>query len=275
MRRTTRTRKAGLYTLACMLSLLAVMAAPKLVSTAGVEGPPVTVNIAAGGQECEWVSTQTTVGGVLEEFGIGLGAKDRVNYKLDTKPTNGMTVRVTRITERIILQTEPIGFKTIMKFDPASKGETVVQEGKRGEKEVKYLVTYKDGVKTATKVLGARVMTKPVSKVVAVSRMSALASRHGTRAYSMRMSASAYAPFHCGGSKSGRAATGIPARKGVVAVDPRVIPLGTNLYVEGYGYCVAADTGGAIKGNRIDLCFDTYREAIRFGRRTVTVHILK
>jgi 3D (Asp-Asp-Asp) domain-containing protein len=61
---------------------------------------------------------------------------------------------------------------------------------------------------------------------------------------------------------------------GIVAVDPRVIRLGTKLYVEDYGFCVAGDTGGAIKGTRIDLGFDTYSEAIRFGRRTVAVYVL-
>jgi 3D (Asp-Asp-Asp) domain-containing protein len=60
-----------------------------------------------------------------------------------------------------------------------------------------------------------------------------------------------------------------------VAVDPKVIPLGTNLYIEGYGYAVAADTGGAIKGNKIDLCFEESNSELRkFGRKNVTVYIL-
>ncbi len=73
---------------------------------------------------------------------------------------------------------------------------------------------------------------------------------------------------------NGRTATGVPARYGVVAVDPSVIPLGTRLYIPGYGYGVAADTGGAIVGNRIDLCFDTGQQAIDYGRQPVTVYIL-
>ncbi|MBI4733746.1 MAG: 3D domain-containing protein [Rubrobacteridae bacterium] len=64
------------------------------------------------------------------------------------------------------------------------------------------------------------------------------------------------------------------AQKGVVAVDPRVIPLGTRLYIEGYGEAIAADTGGAIKGNRIDLCYNTPGECFKFGRQTVKVHVL-
>jgi len=72
-----------------------------------------------------------------------------------------------------------------------------------------------------------------------------------------------------------RTALGLKAIRGVAAVDPRVIPFGTHLFVEGYGYAIAADKGGAIKGNRIDLCFNTKDEALRFGTRKVKVHILK
>ena len=63
-------------------------------------------------------------------------------------------------------------------------------------------------------------------------------------------------------------------RKGLVAVDPNVIPLGTRLYFEGYGYAIADDTGGYIKGNRIDLAFENRREALLFGRRMIPVYIL-
>ena len=64
-------------------------------------------------------------------------------------------------------------------------------------------------------------------------------------------------------------------RKGLVAVDPRVIPLGTRLYVEGYGYAVADDIGGAIKGNKIDLAYESRKNALQFGRRKVIVYILE
>ena len=65
-----------------------------------------------------------------------------------------------------------------------------------------------------------------------------------------------YNPYHCGGDGRGLTRLGLKARYGVVAVDPRFIPLGTKLYIDGYGYAIAADTGGAIKGNRIDLCVE-------------------
>lgn len=90
----------------------------------------------------------------------------------------------------------------------------------------------------------------------------------------LRMLATAYTAY-CGGRCSGRTALGWPARRGIVAVDPRVIPLRTHLYIPGYGYAVAGDTGGAIRGRRIDLGFNTYRDARHFGRRDVTVYILQ
>ena len=76
---------------------------------------------------------------------------------------------------------------------------------------------------------------------------------------------------------------GLTPGYGIVAVDPRVIPLGTKLYIEStddgkswsYGYCLAGDTGGAIKGNRVDLCYNTQYECIQFGRRNATVYIIE
>ena len=71
----------------------------------------------------------------------------------------------------------------------------------------------------------------------------------------------------------GQTATGVKPQVGVIAVDPKVIPLGTKLYVEGYGNCVAADTGGAIKGNRIDVFKNTASEVRAWGRQQVKVYI--
>jgi len=87
------------------------------------------------------------------------------------------------------------------------------------------------------------------------------------------MVATAY--FGGGGGLNGNSitATGLRARKGLVAVDPKVIRLGTKLYIDGYGCAIAADTGGWIKGNRIDLCFDTLEECYRFGRKKIYVYL--
>ncbi|MGV3487485.1 MAG: peptidoglycan-binding protein [Tuberibacillus sp.] len=113
----------------------------------------------------------------------------------------------------------------------------------------------------------------------ATVKIETLASRKqisNTSSKVLYMSATAYTAY-CSGC-SGTTATGIDLRANpdakVVAVDPSVIPLGTKLYVDGYGYAVAGDTGGAIKGNRIDLFMASRDDALHWGRRTVKVKIL-
>ncbi len=93
---------------------------------------------------------------------------------------------------------------------------------------------------------------------------------------SMTMVATAYSPHFLDTAPytDGYSAVGLPAEYGLIAVDPRVIPLGTLLYVEGYGYGIAADVGGAIKGNRVDLLYNSREDALQFGRQVREVHIL-
>lgn len=86
------------------------------------------------------------------------------------------------------------------------------------------------------------------------------------------MDASAYSSDDPGNSSY--TAMGHYLQHGYVSVDPNVIPLGTELYIEGYGYAVADDTGGAIVGNRIDLAMNSHYDAIQFGRQSVNVYIL-
>jgi len=90
-----------------------------------------------------------------------------------------------------------------------------------------------------------------------------------------RMVATAYYAGGGGLNGNGITATGLRARKGIIAVDPSVIRLGTKLYIEGYGEAIAADTGGWIKGNRVDLCFDTLEECYRYGRRKIYVYLME
>ncbi len=121
-----------------------------------------------------------------------------------------------------------------------------------------------------------------IDGIVGAQTMAALSEASGreapvaenTRQYRRRivMNASAYTAHDPG--NSGYTATGHRLKRGMVSVDPNVIPLGSQVYIEGYGYAVAADTGGAIVGNRIDLAMDTIAEALEFGRREVVVYVL-
>ncbi len=101
-------------------------------------------------------------------------------------------------------------------------------------------------------------------------------SRSGfTRGRVLTLKATGYDPSPGQNGGVSRTRVGTVPGFGQVAVDPRVIPLRTLLYIEGYGFAIANDTGGAIKGHRIDLCFESRAQAMRFGRQTVRVHVLK
>jgi len=110
-------------------------------------------------------------------------------------------------------------------------------------------------------------------------RASSISDFRYTKVYSMVATAYTAGPESTGKSPGmrgyGITASGMRVKPGVIAVDPRVIPLGTYVYVKGYGYSIAADTGGAIKGKRIDVYMKTLSEAYRWGRRTVNVYILE
>lgn len=102
-------------------------------------------------------------------------------------------------------------------------------------------------------------------------------SRAGTESSSrsgkaVSVIASAYTAYDDG--TTGYTYRGNKLRKGLVAVDPSVIPLGTRLYIPGYGHAIADDIGGAIKGNKIDLAFESRSEALQFGRQRITIYIL-
>lgn len=176
-----------------------------------------------------------------------------------------------------VVESKPIPFKTRYELSrTVGQGRIVKkQAGKPGELRVTYQISEVNGKTVKTKVETDRV--EPVDELYFVGKSGYATSRgHYTRTKVLTMNASAYDPSAGRGKyATGRTKMGIRAGYGVVAVDPRVIPLGTMVYVEGYGIAYACDIGGAIKGNRIDLCLPTNAECIRFGRRKVRVHILK
>lgn len=151
-----------------------------------------------------------------------------------------------------------------------------VRAGAPGRVEKIYRLNFENG-KPKGKSLIKTNKVAPVSKLVLMGRSGFTASRHKfTRSKVITMHASAYDPSAGRGRNATfRTATGLKAQYGVVATDPRVIPMGTKLFVEGYGFAMAADKGSAIKGNRIDLCYPTRAQCMQFGRKKVVVHILR
>lgn len=158
----------------------------------------------------------------------------------------------------------------------------VVAAGSPGVRELRVVYAQRDGGPVRSHVLASAVVRAARPRILAVgvgaTPLAGFAA-HGVAHMAfearsaMEMLATAYTA-QCGGC-DGWTAIGRRAGFGIVAVDPRVIPLGTRLYIPGYGVAIAGDTGGAILGNRIDLGFDSWRDAMLFGRRSVTVYRLK
>lgn len=171
-----------------------------------------------------------------------------------------------------------IGIQTIIEPDPTmAKGEQkIVQEGHAGQVSIKERVYLQGDKIIRTKELSSKVIKNMVPKIIKEgTREKIVQTSRGNVRYSkvLKMNATAYTASD--GNGDGITASGIPATRGIVAVDPEVIPLGTRLYIPGYGEALAADTGGAIQGNRIDLVVDSYGEAMNFGRQDIDVYILQ
>lgn len=214
-----------------------------------------------------------TVGDLFKEFGLDPKGKDRVYPPPETILRNGLGIYLVRVEERIERVEKKIPAPVYRKVIPtlvSAKGR-VVREGRDGLVVELYRIRFARGREIGREMIERRVVRHPKPYVIFDYRRVELVRTLDPSSYpSMEMIATAYSP------EEGfvRTATGKRAKKGIVAVDPRVIPLGTRLYVHGYGEAVAEDIGSAIKGKRIDLCFDTLREARSFGRRKVKVYIL-
>ncbi len=223
-------------------------------------------SVTADGKTKKYSSLENTVGDALKDQGIKVGDKDIVEPAADELLTKNMKIVVKRVEVKEETAEETVPFETVTRDDSSiDEGTTkVVTEGTDGKDKVTYSVTYTDGVETSRTELSRTTVTAAVDKVIA----------NGTRinfdgqSYSRKLTVKAYS--YTGG---GTTAMGTRARVGEIAVDPSVIPLGTEVYIEGVGARRAEDTGGNIKGNTIDIYMDTQGQCINWGVRYVTIYI--
>lgn len=235
----------------------------------------VPVTVSYQGKSQVLMTGKLTVGELAEGLGV---QTERTKLIPDgkTKIEPDMYIQVVTLTEKVIEREVVEHAATIRQPDPAlEKGvERVVEDGQDGTKLTTVNVTFADGVEVSAKPISEKITTPAKPQIIHVGTRDTVETSRGAMRFSRieMMEASAYLPTD--GSAAGITATGVPARQGIVAVDPAVIPLGTRVYVQGYGIALAADVGGAINGNRIDLCMENYNEAMRFGRRSVKVYVL-
>ena len=274
---------------------------------------PVTISV--DGVRQNTLAYNQTVAQLLAQQKITVGQHDLVTPSLQSETEAGMTISVTRrsVTTQETSFVIPYETQRIATMDMPYGTELLTQTGANGVGvSALQTITYANGtveqwqlpdavttaaipeiITVGTKV--PEVELNPLSvttnAIVAMEDKAeggVLTLADGTTVNFTQLisaKATAYYAGSCGKSKShpayGITATGTQARVGAIAVDPKMIPYGTEMFIvtaDGsivYGFATAEDCGGSIKGNRIDLYFDTATECFSFGRRNVDVYILE
>ncbi|NLB20838.1 MAG: DUF348 domain-containing protein [Clostridium sp.] len=274
----------------------------------------IPIELTADGAIQSFMTPEKTVEDFLKVENITLNEADKLSVSLEDSVTREMAITIIRVTSELVEETQPIEFAVEEKRDPSLlKGKTEVKsEGTLGERKITKERTYEDGVLVNEVEVGNEVVVEAKDKIVAIgtqvpvvvkavepvksttssssnssgsytvgkkpSKSSIYASRGGSvpselsYSKSFRVEATAYSGHNI--TATGTKPVRNPGGWSSIAVDRSVIPLGTRVYVENYGYAIAEDVGGAIKGNIIDLFMDSSSQTRSWGRRNVTIYIL-
>ena len=225
---------------------------------------PITIQVA--GRSIEMRTRAKRVGDALREAGILPTGEDQVHPPLDALLVPGMTIRVTRISEQVVYEEELLPFETVWEPDDTLLIDTrrVGQEGHPGVLRRRYRVRYEDGQEVARTLEDEWVAVEPVKKVILYGRKivpRTAMTPDGPITYwrKIRAYTTSYSPSRSGTDPSlpwyGRTRLGYKAGKGIVGVDPSVINMSQKLYIPGYGFAIAGDTGSGLSGRHVDLGF--------------------
>lgn len=249
----------------------------------------ISVKVVYMGETRDVTTTETSVAAILAEQEIAVNDSYEVYPATYENVSDGDTITIIAHDTHNITVQEELDFAT-EEVENASlaQGERVVtQQGQKGIKEYVYRISYQDGTEVSRELISETTLSDPVNEVVeygpeSVWELGAIPASAPTN-YSkvMEFTATAYDASPADNGKwAGKTSTGMPLTYGVVAVDPRVIPYGTKMYIESvdgkyvYGYAIAGDCGGAIKGNKVDLFFPSRSKCYEFGRRAVRIYFL-
>lgn len=239
--------------------------------------------IRADGRTIKTRTREETVGNALSEQGIAVVGMDRVSPDLGERLEPNSLIDVTRVGEKSEIEQVPIPFDAVWVPDDNLEldHQRLDEPGQEGITAHRYRVTYENGEEITRTLEYAWMAQEPITRVLAYGRKvitRTLETEEGPLVYwrKVRMSATSYSASTAGvspdNSHYGLTRLGEPMRKGIVAVDPAVIRLGSQVYVPGYGSGKAGDTGSAIQGRRIDLGYDDHNLVL--WRRWVDVYLL-
>ena len=222
----------------------------------------------------EFTTHQATVAGVLEDAKINMDGRT-VYPPPETEITDGMVIHVLARKSFLSREEVEVPFGTQFIDDPelAFGDKKVEKEGVKGKDLVIFENITRAGHEQKIELDRKRV-TEPVNAVVRQGVAQSILTPNGYVKYKKVLYGEATA-YTWGGGASGHTSVGLYPKRGIVAVDPRIIPYYTKMYIPGYGMAIAGDTGGAIVGTRIDLFMDSLHECYQWGRRDVEIYILE
>lgn len=234
-----------------------------------------------GGEKTYLTTDTVTVEEVINKLEITLDETNAVNYPLYTVVYDGMDIIIDSVTYQEYESTSAIPYELTLIGTPTIPYGTksFVSHGKEGTLTTKYRKTFVNGVFQGEEEISETVTLEPQNEVAYVGCGGSFVGKDGVTykySYYIDVVATCYGKADGSGNFT---ATGKPVKEGYIAVDPTVIPYGTKCYVTGsyadLGICYAEDTGGGIKGNRIDVYKEgTLQDLLQFGRRNMRVYIL-
>lgn len=245
------------------------------------------VNLILDGAKKEIITTESNIKSLLKEEKINLSSLDKVIPGLDYKLKPNDSVTIVRVKEQIVAEKQQIPFTIQTVYDENLEIGKIekVQQGTYGQKETTYKLVLNDGKEVSKSLIAEKIIMEPRNEIIKKGTKNFIVTSRGeVRRFrsSLQMLATAYTAGYESTGKNpgdrgyGKTAMGTNVRSGVVAVDPRVIPLGTKLYIESMDMiAVAEDTGGAIKGNKIDIYISELSKAKKFGKRNIKVYVLE
>lgn len=236
-------------------------------------------------------TTEISIGHILDENGIEIDENDIVFPNMEENIGSDRFIKISRIEEETITEKVDKKFETVFKLVADLKpGETKkISEGKNGSSQITYKLVYENGDFKSKEVVKEDIIEESQPEIIKKGMDKLFVTNRGmpfrykeviimeATAYDLSYESCGKYPDH---PEYGITYTGTRAKPGVVAVDPRVVPLKSKLYVESldstmdYGFSSAEDTGSAIKGNKIDLFIGAKKDALRYGRRKVRVYVL-
>lgn len=240
-----------------------------------------------GNKQQEIITNQHTVQAILQQEQISLGEWDRIVPAVTASVEPNQKITITRVEKEVLEKKQTVAFNEVTRKDYslAQGQKKVLQEGRDGQALELYEVVFENGLEKSRDLIETKVIRPKQDRVVAIGTMLTVSRGGATFSPRKTLNNVTLTAYSAGVSHTGKnadhpqyaiTASGKRAQEGrTIAVDPRIIPLGTWVYIEGVGFRRAEDTGGAVKGNKIDVYYEDNQSAMNFGmKRSKAVYVI-